>query len=81
MAHHYSLRYMNYDVVDENLLLAKQLIENTKPVEETKLLLKRAKKEYEEAKRLINQGEKAEAIAHIVNSYNHGIKAWDLQKK
>lgn len=61
IVYHYGLKYMNYDIVDEILLLTEQLIEISK---KSKALLEKAKSEYEEARRLINQGRKVEAVEH-----------------
>ena len=76
IAYYYSLKYMDYDIVDENLLLAQQLIENLAPFEQVKPLFEEARREYSTAEKLVTQGRKTEAIVYIVNSYEAGAKAW-----
>ena len=80
ITYYHSLKYMNYDIVDENLLLAQQLVENIEPVEEVKSLLEKARQEYVKAKELVGKGRKTEAVVHIMNSYEAGTKAWDIQQ-
>ena len=59
------LDYMNYTFLDEILLLAKYLIESSKSSK-----VSEAKKEYEEAKSLIKQGKRIDAVRHAVKAYD-----------
>jgi len=59
------LDYMNYTFLDEVMLLARHLIESSKSPKLTE-----AKREYEEAKALINQGKRIEAVKHAVKAYD-----------
>ena len=59
------LDYMNYTFLDEIMLLAKYLIESSKSSS-----LAEAKKEYEKAEVLINQGKRVEAARHAVKAYD-----------
>ena len=59
------LDYMNYTFLDEILLLARYLIEGSKSPK-----VSEAKKEYEEAKTLISQGKRVDAVKHAVKAYN-----------
>jgi len=59
------LDYMNYTFLDEIMLLAKYLIETSKSSKLTE-----AKKEYEKAQDLINQGKRIEATKHAVKAYD-----------
>jgi len=79
IAYYHGLKYLNYDIVDENLLLAQQLIQNIEASGDAKALLEEAIREYSEAKELVGQGKKTEAVVHIMNSYEAGTKAWDIQ--
>jgi len=58
------LEYMNYTFLDEILLLAEHLIEGSKSPK-----MSEAKKEYEEAKNLITQGKRLDAVRHAVKAY------------
>ena len=62
----FSLPFMNYDMVDETLLMAEQLMEVSK---EKGINIEKAKTEYEEAKELIRQGRKYESIEHAVKAF------------
>jgi len=64
--YHISLRYMNYDMVDEIVLLAEQLIEIA---EKEGTNIDKAKMEYEKARELIDQGRKAESVRYAVEAY------------
>ena len=66
ISYHFSLPFMNYDIVDEILLLAEQLMETSS---EKGLDIDKAKTEYRKAKELIEQGRKTEAIRHAVKAY------------
>ena len=66
IAYHHSLKFMNYDIVDEILLLAEQLLEISI---EKEAEIEKAKTEYEKAMRLIEQGRKVESIKHAVKAY------------
>ena len=66
ISYHYGLRFMNYDVVDEILLLADQLIEISV---EKGTNIEKAKMEYQKAKKLIYQGRKDKSIKHAVKAY------------
>jgi len=66
ISYYFSLRYMNYDMVDEILLLAEQIMEISK---DKGLSIEEAKMEYEAAKQLIDQGRKADSIKHAVKAY------------
>jgi len=57
---------MNYDMVDEIVLLAEQLIEIA---EKEGTNIDKAKMEYERARELIDQGRKAEAVRYAVEAY------------
>jgi len=59
------LDYMNYTFLDEIMLLARHLIESSKGPK-----LAEAKKAYEEAKALINQGKRIEAARPAVKAYD-----------
>jgi len=59
------LNYMNYTFLDEIMLLAKYLLEISKGPK-----VSEAKKEYEEAKRLISQGKRIDAVKHAVKAYD-----------
>jgi len=59
------LDYMNYTFLDEIMLLAKHLIEGSKSSR-----LSEAKKEYETAMSLINQGKRIDAVKHAVKAYD-----------
>ncbi len=65
ISHYFSLQYMNYDIVDEILLLTEQLIETSR----NKRNLETAKIHYEKAKDLIEKGKKRESVHHAVNAY------------
>lgn len=67
ISYYYSLRYLNYDIVDEILLLAEQLLDSS---EKDKSILEHCRSEYEEAKSLTDRGRKTEAIHHAVNIYH-----------
>jgi NAD(P)H-dependent FMN reductase len=64
-SYHFNLPFMNYDIVDEILLLAEQLIEISKE----NLNIEKAKAEYEKAWNLINQDRKVASIKHAVKAY------------
>lgn len=66
ISYHYGLRFMNYDMVDEILLLTEQLMEISK---EKGVNIEEAKMEYERAKQLINQGRKDKSIKYAVKAY------------
>jgi len=66
ISYHFSLPYMNYDMVDEILFLADQLMEISK---EKGLTIEEARMENETARKLIDQGRKAESIEHAVKAY------------
>jgi len=59
------LEYMNHTFLDEIMLLAKHLIESSKSPK-----LAEAKKEYELAETLIDQGKRVEAVRHAVKAYD-----------
>jgi len=66
ISYHFGLPFMNYDVVDEILLLAEQLVE----ISSSKgLNIEEAEMEYRKAKELIEQGRKTESIKHTVKAY------------
>lgn len=67
ITYYYSLKYLDYDIVDEILLLAEQLIHSSQKEES---LLAKCKSEYDKAKSLIDQGRKADAISHAVDIYH-----------
>jgi multimeric flavodoxin WrbA len=66
ITYYHSLKFMNYDIVDEILLLTEQLMEISKEKETD---IEKAKAEYKKAIRLIEQGRKAESIKHAVKAY------------
>ena len=66
ISYHFSLRFMNYDVVDEILLLAEQLMEVSK---KKGMNIEKAKMEYGKAKEPIFQGRKDKSIKHAVKAY------------
>jgi len=66
ITYHFRLKYMNYDIVDEILLLTEQLMESSK---KGRVDISEAKMKYEKARELINQGRKAESIKHAVKAY------------
>jgi len=66
VSYHFNLPFVNYDLVDEILLLAEQLMEISK---EKGISIERAKMEYEKAKELIRQGRKDESIKHAARAY------------
>jgi len=59
------LDYMNYTFLDEIMLLARYLIESSKSPK-----ISEAKREYEAAKALINQGKRIDAVKHAVKAYD-----------
>jgi len=59
------LDYMNYTFLDEIMLLAKYLIESSKSPK-----ISEAKREYEMAMALINQGKRVDAAKHAVKAYD-----------
>ena len=63
-AHYASLEYLRCDMVDEFVMLAKDLIKLSKGGDVNK-----AKKELDEALRLIAEGKRTEAAKHAVRSY------------
>jgi len=66
ISYHFGLSFMNYDVVDEILLLAEQLME----ISSSKgLNIEEAEMEYRKAKELIEQRRKTESIKHAVKAY------------
>jgi NAD(P)H-dependent FMN reductase len=66
ISYHFNLPFMNYDIVDEILLIAEQVMEISK---EKGLSIEKAKMEYEKARDLINQDRKAESVKHAVKAY------------
>jgi len=66
ISHHFSLPFMNYDIVDEILSLAEQLMDTSS---EKGLNIEEAKRDYRKAKELIEQGRKPESIIHAVRAY------------
>lgn len=66
ISYHFGLPFVNYDIVDEILLLAEQLME----ISSSKgLNIEEAEMEYRKAKELIEQGRKTESIKHAVKAY------------
>ncbi len=66
IAYQFGLRFMNYDMVDEIMLLAAQLIDiSDKKGPQTE----KARVEYEKARKLIAQGRKAQSIEHALAAY------------
>ena len=61
-----SMPFMNYDLVDEILFVAKQLMEVSK---EKGMNIEKAKMEYEDAKELICRGRKDESIEPAVRAF------------
>lgn len=66
VSYYFGLSFMNYDVVDEILLLAEQLMEISRS---KGLNIEEAEMEYRKAKELIEQRRKAESIKHAVKAY------------
>jgi len=66
ISYYFGLPFMNYDVVDEILLLAEQLMEISRS---KGLNIEEAEMEYRKAKELIEQRRKAESIKHAVKAY------------
>ena len=64
--HYEKLDYLNHTFLDEILLLTEQLM----GISKNKPALARARKEYEIARSLINQGKRTEAAKHTVKAYN-----------
>ena len=64
--HYEKLDYLNHTFLDEILLLTEQLV----GISKNKPALARARKEYEIARSLINQGKGTEAAKHAVKAYN-----------
>ena len=64
--YYFRLPFMNYDLVDEILWLAEQVMEVSK---EKGINIDKAKMEYEKAKELIRQGRKDESIEHAARAY------------
>lgn len=65
MEHYEGLNYLDYTFLDEMILLAGQLVEISKESE-----LSEAKKEYAAARKLVEQGQRTDAIGHAVKAYN-----------
>ena len=79
---HRNIKFMDFDIIDENLYLDQLIIENTKPSdEEGKKELEIAKSEYEIASKLVQQGKKDESAPHIERAYIHGTRAWNSAHK
>jgi len=66
ISYHFNLPFMNYDWVDEILLLTEQLMEISK---EKGISIDRAKMEHEKARELNRQGRKDESIKHAARAY------------
>jgi len=79
---HRNTKFMDFDIIDENLYLDQLIIENTKPSDEFgRKELEIAKNEYEIASELVQQGRKDEAAPHIEKAYIHGSTAWNSVHK
>jgi NAD(P)H-dependent FMN reductase len=66
ISYHFSLPFMNYDIVDEILLLAEQLMEVSR---KKGLKTEEAEREYRKAEELIAQGKRKESVKHAVKAY------------
>lgn len=72
-----SLEYMGFDIVDENLFLARLVLENAAPSSEAdEALLREARLECSRAERLVGEGRRAEAVEHIIAAYDRGVQVW-----
>ena len=66
ISYHFGLPFMNYDIVDEILLLAEQLME----ISSSKgLSIEEARSDYQKAEELIDQGRKTDSVVHAVKAY------------
>lgn len=75
---HRNIRFMDFDIIDENLYLAGLVIENTHPKSEKgKKDLQEAMREYQQAVEFITQGKKDEAAKYIEAAYVHGTTVWN----
>jgi len=66
ISHHLGLPFMNYDIVDEILLLAEQLMDIS---EKKGLSIEEARSDFQKAEELIDQGRKTHSVVHAVKAY------------
>lgn len=78
--YHYSLRYMNYDITDENMMLATQLLTYSKENKENRRFLEKAMIAHRKAEELMKGRCKDEAVEYIMQAYNAGFQAWKKSK-
>ena len=66
ISHHFGLPFMNYDIVDEILLLAEQLMDIS---EKKGLSIEETRSDFQKAEELIDQGRKTDSVVHAVKAY------------
>ena len=66
IAHHYNLKYLRYDMVDEIIMLSEQMLTSA---DKEQAVLDRCRSAYEQAVSLRDEGRKEEAIPHAAEVY------------
>ncbi|NOZ23392.1 MAG: flavodoxin family protein [Planctomycetes bacterium] len=74
----YDLPFMRHDIIDENLYLAKVVVDACRKTDQSAELLARAQSGLMRAAQLVEQGRKQQALDHIMAAYQAGTEAWEM---
>jgi len=73
-----SLPYMRQDIVEENLFLARLVVENTTRVPQNEERLETARQHLIKAAQLMDSGKRNDACYDIMAAYEAGVEAWRI---